>query len=113
MTISWIVELYREYTDGNESVQESVQESEGIYLRKRQIDILYFCLKPRKSKEILDYLGVINHSKNRKLHITELVQLGLLARTIPENPNDRNQKYITTKAGKLYIEENDNRGKTR
>ena len=107
------VELYREYTDGSESVQESVQESEGIYLRKRQIDILYFCLKPRKSKEILDYLGVINHSKNRKLHITELVQLGLLARTIPENPNDRNQKYITTKAGKLYIEENDNRGKTR
>ena len=51
--------------------------------------------------------------KNRKLHVTELVQLGLLARTIPENPNDRNQKYITTKAGKLYIEENDNRGKTR
>ena len=64
-------------------------------------------------KEILDYLGVINHSKNRKSHVTGLVTLGLLARTIPENPNDRNQKYITTEAGKLYVEENDKRRKTR
>ena len=107
------VELYREYTSVSESVQESVQEKGEVYLGKRQVDILYFCLEPRTSKEILDYLGVINHSKNRKSHVTGLVTLGLLARTIPENPNDRNQKYITTEAGKLYVEENDNRRKTR
>lgn len=90
-----------------------ITEKREVYLGKRQVNILYFCLVPRTSKEILDCLGVINHSKNRKSHVTGLVTLGLLARTIPENPNDRNPKYITTEAGKLYVEENDNRRKTR
>lgn len=47
-----------------------------------------------------------------KQYITELVEMELLARENP-NPNDRNQKYITTEAGKLYVEENDNRRKTK
>lgn len=61
-----------------------------MYFGKKQIDILYFCLEPRTSKDVLGYLGVINHSKSRRLHVTGLVQLGLLARTISENPNDGN-----------------------
>ena len=116
------VELYREYTRVQESVQdnvdktlnvrESVRESVRENLNKKQINTLSFCLTPRTSKEILDHLDITYHSKNVKQYITELVEMELLARENP-NPNDRNQKYITTEAGKLYVEENDNRRKTR
>ena len=81
-------------------------------MNQKQINTLNFCLTPRTSKEILDHLDITYHSKNVKQYITELVEMELLARENP-NPNDRNQKYITTEAGKLYVEENDNRRKTR
>ncbi len=48
------------------------------------------------------------NSKNVRLYITKLIEMGLIARENP-NSNDRNQKYMTTEVGKLYIEENDNR----
>ena len=74
---------------------------------------LEFCSLPRTSKEIFDMLEVTYHSRNIKLYITALVKQKLLIRTNPDNPKDKNQKYITTEAGKLYVEENDNRRKTR
>ena len=112
------VELYREYTSVQESVQddvgktlnvresvrESVRENVRENLNQKQINTLNFCLTPRTSKEILDHLDITYHSKNVRQYITELVEMELLARENP-NPNDRNQKYITTEAGKLYIKE--------
>ena len=112
------VELYREYTSVQDdvgktlNVRESVRESVRENLNQKQINTLNFCLTPRTSKEILDHLDITYHSKNVRQYITELVEMELLARENP-NPNDRNQKYITTEAGKLYVEENDNRRKTR
>ncbi len=93
------------------SVQESVREDKR---KQRQLIILKYCSEFRTSKEILGRLNIVNHSKNRKLYITGLVNKGLLARTNPSNPKARNQKYITTEAGKLFIErEDDNGRKTR
>ena len=57
-------------------------------------DILNFCTVPRTAKEIMERLGISNQSKNRKIHIASLVEQGLLKMTIPDNPNDRNQKYV-------------------
>lgn len=115
------VELYRDIKSVRESVsdtvrgsvQESVQESAEIYLNKKHQEVLSFCLIPQTSKDILSKLNILNHSKNRKSYVTDLVNEGLLARTNPDNPKDRNQKYITTEAGKSYIEKDDNGRKTR
>lgn len=60
---------------------------------KKQQDILNFCSIPRTAQEIMDRLGIQNQSRSRKRYIQTLIDAGQLERTIPENPNDPNQKY--------------------
>lgn len=62
-------------------------------LSKKEEDIRNFCSVPRTAQEIMDRLGISNQSKNRRKHITSLIEIGVLERTIPEKPNDPNQKY--------------------
>jgi hypothetical protein len=69
-------------------------------LNGKQKDILNFCSVPRSAKEILERVGVINHTKNRKKHVLSLVELGFLEMTNPENPNASNQKYVRAKRSK-------------
>lgn len=63
-------------------------------LSDKQKEVLAFCTIPRSSREILEHIGVINHSKNRDRFINHLVTKRLLERTIPDNPNSPLQKYI-------------------
>lgn len=62
-------------------------------LTKKEEDIKNFCSVPRTAQEIMDRLKISNQSKNRQKYITSLIELGVLERTIPEKPNDPNQKY--------------------
>lgn len=62
-------------------------------LTKREEDIRNFCSVPRTAQEIMDRLKITNQSKNRQKYITSLIEIGVLERTIPEKPNDPNQKY--------------------
>ena len=112
------VELYRENESVQVDVRDGVRDSVDVQKsvreekrRQRRLIILKYCLEARTSKEILDRLNMMNHSKNRELYITELMKTGLLARTNPDNPKASNQKYITTEAGKLYIEREDDNGR--
>ena len=66
-------------------------------ITNKQKDIVNFCSVPRSSKEILDRIGVTNHSKNRQTYIMSLVEVGYLEMTNPEHPNASNQKYRSTK----------------
>ena len=81
-----------------ENVQENVQETNQekpvkVSLTGSQKDIVNFCSVPRAAQEILDRIGVTNQTRTRKKYIQPLLDLGVLEMTIPENPNDRNQKY--------------------
>lgn len=62
-------------------------------LTKKEEDIRNFCSVPRTAQEIMDRLEITNQSKNRLKYITSLIEIGVLERTIPETPNDPNQKY--------------------
>lgn len=62
-------------------------------ITNKQRDIINFCSVPRNSKEILERVGVTNHSKNRQAYIMSLVEAGYLEMTNPEHPNASNQKY--------------------
>lgn len=62
-------------------------------LSKKQQDIRNFCSVPRTGKEILLRAGVADHFDSRKRYIYDLVEAGVLERTIPDKPNDPNQKY--------------------
>lgn len=50
---------------------------------------------PRSATEIFAHLALSKQTKNRKLYITELLESGIMAITIPDKPHDMHQKYIT------------------
>ena len=62
-------------------------------LNNKQKDVVNYCNIPRSSREILERIGVTNHTKNREKYINVLVDAGYLEMTNPENPNASNQKY--------------------
>ncbi|RLD56564.1 MAG: AAA family ATPase [Bacteroidetes bacterium] len=72
----------------------------------RETDILSFCLKPRKRKEILEYkLRVTNQTKNFDKFILPLIKGHYLEYTIKDNPTSKEQKYVTTRKGQDYIKQ--------
>lgn len=80
----------------NQADKESNQPRINLVTRKltkKEEDISNFCSVPRTAQEIMDRLKISNQSKNRQKYITSLIDLGVLERTIPETPNDPNQKY--------------------
>ena len=81
-----------------DSIIESNGESNGenILLSAKEKDILNFCSVPRTSAEIMSHIGITNQTRNRRRLINPLVEKGLLKMSIPDNPNDRNQKYVKT-----------------
>ena len=66
-------------------------------LTKQQQGIINFCSIPRSAQEIMDRLGIQNQSRSRKRYIQTMIEDGQLEMTIPENPNDPNQKYRRVK----------------
>ena len=82
--------------ESNQADKESNQPRINLVTRKltkKEEDIRNFCSVPRTAQEIMDRLKLSNQSKNRQKYITSLIELGVLERTIPEKPNDPNQKY--------------------
>ena len=58
--------------------------------------ILKICTEPRSIQEILAYLGRKDR-KNLMVYINRLLEQGRVARTIPDKPRSKSQKYITIK----------------
>lgn len=80
----------------NQIHNKSNQEKDNLVtwkLTNKEQDIRNFCSVPRAAQEIIDRLGITNQSKNRKKYIASLIEIAVLERTIPDNPNDPNQKY--------------------
>lgn len=86
----------------NQAHHQSNQAADSLVTRpltKKEQDIRNFCSVPRTAQEIMDRLGITNQSKNRQKYITSLLELGVLERTIPDKPNDPNQKYRRKQEG--------------
>jgi len=83
-------------------VQDTVQVGvQGVL--KRNIQILKYCLRPKKKKEILSHLGLYNNYDNFLKYIRPLVESKFIELTIPEKPTSSNQQYRTTPIGENYI----------
>lgn len=61
-----------------------------------QNKILDYCDEPRSVLEIANMLGYKDKKTVRK-YLDPLLEQGRIARTIPDKPNSKNQKYITVK----------------
>lgn len=56
--------------------------------------ILEFCKEPKSKKEIMQYIGYKHTTNFTKLILNPLLEQGKIEMTIPEQPKNRNQKYI-------------------
>ena len=77
------------------SVTNSDTNSDTLTLSDKQKEVLAYCIIARSSREILEHIGVTYHHKNIMKFINNLVDVGLLERTIPDAPNSPRQKYVT------------------
>ena len=58
--------------------------------------ILAFCIEPKSTKEITEYLG-FKERKSTSRYLRMLLQNGRIAMMIPNKPNSSKQKYVTIK----------------
>jgi predicted transcriptional regulator len=83
--------------------QESDQVSDQVNDQVKTI--LSNAIESKSRKELLALIKLKNHFDNYKRHIEPLITRGWLDMTIPNEPNSRNQKYITTETGKKILKE--------
>ncbi len=67
------------------------------------ISILVLGTEPVRMVELLDWIGYKNRSKFRNSYVDPLRQAGLISLTNPEKPNDPENRYVTTEAGKTFL----------
>ena len=81
---------------GNLAVQ--IIESD---LNDKVLSILKVLEEPKKRVEILEHIGLRNHSDNREKYLDPLVNLGWIKMTIPDKPTHKDQKYKRTIQGEI------------
>ena len=74
--------------------KEADDESRVRLSPERLSSLLDYCSEPRTRKEIQDFLGIRTVEYVRKRIIKPMLLNSLVARTLPDKPNSRNQKYI-------------------
>ncbi|WP_276503777.1 RNA-binding domain-containing protein [Terrimonas pollutisoli] len=70
---------------------------------EKELQVLLYCMKPKKRAAILKKIGLSNHAKNYQKYIVPLIEKGWLAYTSPDIPTSPNQQYITTEKGKQVL----------
>jgi len=60
---------------------------------KKLLDIMAFQV-PYSAAAIMERLGIKSRETFRKNYLNPALKLGLVIRTIPNKPNNKNQRYI-------------------
>ena len=89
------------------SPEPSAQRAAPAQVEQWMIDILAACIEPRKVGEIQERSGIQVRRTLQRSYIVPLLRDGLLARTIPDKPRSRLQRYRTTGKGKMLLENTD------
>lgn len=79
------------------------QDEDKADLSADHLSLLENCLEPKALAELLELMGKRSRSKLREQVLIPLLEWGLLARTIPDRPSSKNQKYRTTEQGKRKL----------
>lgn len=82
-----------------------VREPRVVYLTKSMMQVLQFCITPRKRSEVLSAIGLDLKTKNYKKHIEPLMEGGLLALVDKHSIPSPQQYYFTTKEGIAMLQE--------
>ena len=87
-TIDDIDEELLDLTGENENTQEKTYENV-------EEKILEFCIEAKSAKEISEFCGFKSVDRFKRNYLKPLLEKGKIRMTIPEQPKNRNQKYIT------------------
>ena len=82
--------------DTPQDTQVAPQDNNGNDDKSIEERILDYCIEPRSTQDILTYRG-LKDRKNLMNYVNRLLEHGRLARTIPDKPSSKNQKYIAIK----------------
>ena len=74
----------------------SDQVSDQVSPKDITQSILKFCVTEKNKQEICSFIGYKNLTYFTRKYLKPLILSGQLKMTIPDKPNSRNQKYITT-----------------
>jgi predicted HTH transcriptional regulator len=66
--------------------------------------LIDFCHIPQDMNDMMEYLRHSDRKHFRRNYINPLLEKGLLSMTFPDKPNHQEQKYVTTKKGKKFIQ---------
>ena len=67
------------------------------------VSILILTTEPAKMVKMLEWMNYQNRTKFRESYVDPLRQAGFLSLTIPNNPNDPENKYVITESGKAFL----------
>ena len=82
-------------TDKKTTKKTDKKTTKKIKVKPQEKDVLNFCKDAKTLKEITTYFGFKDISTFKKNYINPLLEKGTLQLTIPEQPKNRNQKYIS------------------
>lgn len=83
---------------------EVSKSSEQVSKSSEQVIVLLTAAgTPRSRSELLAAIGLADAYGNYRRHLLPLIEQGYLARTIPDRPNSRLQRYRLTDAGRAHL----------
>ena len=83
---------------GTSGTEVSTEVDTEVKLKPEMLmQLLLFCETPRTRQEMQDFCGIKTEKYFREKVIRPMLAEKMIARTIPDKPNSRNQKYITIK----------------
>lgn len=90
-----VVSIPYERLNLGSSTQETTQVNlADASLNEKQIATLKICEKPKSMLEISKALG-FKERKSVNNYLRPLLERGRITMTVPDNPNSRNQRYVT------------------
>ena len=72
-------------------------------LSRHQVDVLRLALKPTPLPKLMRHCGRSDRTKFRETVLRPLLEIGLLAMTIPDKPRSSRQEYQTTEMGRTTL----------
>ncbi|WP_026713472.1 Fic family protein [Flavobacterium daejeonense] len=94
--------FYNQWSDqANDQAGDQATQIIKREINDKTIVVLEGLNEPKKRKDILDYIGLKNHSDNRVKYLDPLVNLGWIEMTIPEKPTHQDQKYRRSIQGEI------------
>jgi predicted transcriptional regulator len=93
--------IIRRKKKASPKAQPITQEVQGP--SQDQVEILRRCEREQKIGDLMSVLGRTNRTKFRTQVLHPLVELELIALTVPEKPQSSKQKYRLTEKGAAYL----------